>query len=182
MEAGANHTSKCVVYVNYQSKVELAIKYREPGARGAHPSESVPMEAELETHVAKLRTMRLSNDPANFRLSQKRSHWMKRAAAREAFQSSLGRAALKKRPHGEKQPIVVRPVSPLCEGGKSEKNAARRHQTSWNKTLCESQPPPTSNQCEHHHVQYMKVHSGPSLYRCHFTAVFIKRFRMPFQS
>lgn len=41
MEAGANHASKCVAYVNYQSKVELAIKYRELDAREGHPSKSV---------------------------------------------------------------------------------------------------------------------------------------------
>lgn len=41
MEAGANHASKCVAYVNYQSKVELAIKYRELDAQEAHPSKSV---------------------------------------------------------------------------------------------------------------------------------------------
>lgn len=40
MEAGANHTSKRVVYVNDQSRVELAIRYRELHAQAAHTSES----------------------------------------------------------------------------------------------------------------------------------------------
>lgn len=41
MEAGSNHTSNNVVYVNYQSKVELAIKYRELNSQAAHLFESV---------------------------------------------------------------------------------------------------------------------------------------------
>lgn len=131
----------CLIYINLcaqnsQSKIEIVNKSRE--LLGYLNLSSVPMEAALGTHAAKLRPMRLSNDPANFQHSQTRLQgpgWNAWPPLKlpKALSAESHRAELKNRQHGGKEHINVRPASALWED-KSEKDTVQRHQTSWKMT------------------------------------------------